>query len=136
MAPALPVPGQWSRSRRGRVRTRCTGVAPEPVGQALFECCVPAVRITVAIAVYIHAPGTILRLSGPCHADGNCESTHDDKQKSHGRLLVARYHECHTFMLLFPACAEDEARRIAVKATGITWPLIGLVNPPPTSPNA
>src|SRR5262249_15893793 len=71
---AARVPGEWRRSRRGRVGTRCTGVAPDPVGQALFECCVPAVRFTLAIAVYIQTPGTILSLSGPFDADDSCDS--------------------------------------------------------------
>jgi hypothetical protein len=57
------------------------------------------VRFTVAIAIYIHTPGTILRLSGLFDADDSCESAHDDKQKSHGRLLVARCYECPTSML-------------------------------------
>ena|SRR5215472_16826560 len=92
MAPPR-VPGQWRRSRRGRVGTRCTGVAPEPVGQALFECCVPAVRFTVAIAVYIQTPGAILSLSGPFDADDSCDSAHDDQQQPHGRLLMARSYE-------------------------------------------
>src|SRR5262249_33283869 len=77
MAPPR-VPGQWRRSRRGRVRTGSTAVAPEPVGQALFECCVSAVRFTVAIAIYVEAPRTVLRLSGLFNADYSCESAHDD----------------------------------------------------------
>jgi hypothetical protein len=84
-----------------------TGVAPEPVGQALFERCVPAVRFTVAIAVYIQTPGTILSLSWPFDADDSCESAHDDKQQPYGRLLVARSHE--RLYLLFIPCSREGA---------------------------
>jgi hypothetical protein len=45
-------------------------------------------RFTVAISIYIHTPGTILRLSELFDGDDSGESCHDDKQKPHGPLLV------------------------------------------------
>jgi NAD(P)-dependent dehydrogenase (short-subunit alcohol dehydrogenase family) len=52
------------------------------------EGCVPAMRFTVAIPIYIHTPGTILRLSELFDGDDSGESAHDDKQKPHGPLQV------------------------------------------------
>jgi hypothetical protein len=74
----------------------------------LFERCVPVVRFTVAIAVYIQTPGTILSLSWPFDADDSCESAHDDKQQPYGRLLVARSYE-RLYLLFIPWSREGAA---------------------------
>jgi len=63
------------------------------------------VRFTVAIAVYIQTPGTILSLSWPFDADDSCESAHDDKQQPYGRLLVARSYE-RLYLLFIPWSRE------------------------------
>jgi hypothetical protein len=35
---------------------------PQPVNQALLQCWITALRTTIAIAILIEAPGTVLRL--------------------------------------------------------------------------
>jgi hypothetical protein len=76
--------------RRGRIRTRSTGATPEPISQALLQCCITALRTTAAaIAILIEAPGTVLlRLDRFFDADDNCENSRNEKQKPHERSLL------------------------------------------------
>jgi hypothetical protein len=54
----------------------------------LLQCCVPALRITVAIATFIDAPRIVLlRLGRFFDADDNRENSRDEKQKPHERFL-------------------------------------------------
>jgi hypothetical protein len=41
---------------------------------SLLQCCITALRTTVAIAILIEAPGTVLRLSGLFDTDGDDKS--------------------------------------------------------------
>jgi len=47
------------------------------------------VRLTVAIAVYIKAPRTVLRISGFLKAYDSDEDSQDEQRKPHGSLLFA-----------------------------------------------
>jgi len=69
------------------------------------------VRFTVAIAINIHTPSTILRLSGFFDADDSCKNSQDEQQKPHGQLLLASL-KTAVAHILFPALRG--ARRIAV----------------------
>jgi hypothetical protein len=69
-------------------------------------------RFTVAIAIYVHTPSTILPFSGLFDADDSCESAHDDKQKPHMRLLNSLALLNPSPYTLFPVSC-DETRRIA-----------------------
>src|SRR6516165_9574581 len=64
---------------------------PDPVGQALFQCCVPALWSTAAaIAITIEAPSTVLlRLCGFFDADNSRENSRHKQQEPHGRLVYA-----------------------------------------------
>jgi len=44
----------------------------------LFEGCVSAVRVTVAIAIYIEAPRTVLRISGFFNANDSRENSQNE----------------------------------------------------------
>ena len=76
--------------RRGRIRTRSTGATPEPISQALLQCCITALRTTAAaIAILIEAPGTVLlRLGRFFDTDDNCENSRNEKQKPHEPSLL------------------------------------------------
>jgi len=80
------------------------------------------VRFTVAIAVYVQTPRTILSFSGPFDADGSCESAHDDKQQPHGRLPVARSYERPHLLFIPSLCtlgAADRGERQAAGASAL-----------------
>ena len=98
IAPRVPSRRIWSR--RGLVHWIGSAGPANPAhgGHTLLKCCKPAIRGTAPHIIF-GAPPTVLRLSGLFDADDSCESAHDDKQKSHGRLLVARCCECPTSML-------------------------------------
>jgi hypothetical protein len=51
---------------------------PEPVSQALLQCCITALRTTVAVAILIEAPSTVLRLSGLFDADGGRDNSNNE----------------------------------------------------------
>src|SRR6516162_11441711 len=75
---APPEPGWQTWFWRRRVWTGRTGATPEPVSQALLQCCVTALRATVAIAILIEAPGTVLRLSGLFDADDGRDNSKNE----------------------------------------------------------
>src|SRR6516165_2488814 len=110
--------------RRGRIRTRSTGATPEPISQALLQCCITTLRTTAAaIAILIETPGTVLRLSGFFDADDSCENSQDEQRKPHGSLLFASA-ENPSAPYLFPApsakgatdCGEHRQAARAVRA--------------------
>jgi len=76
LAPSEPC---WRRRFwRGRVWTGRTGASTEPVNQALLQSCITALRATAAIAIYIEAPGTVLRLSGFFNADEDRDNSKNE----------------------------------------------------------
>jgi hypothetical protein len=71
-------------------REAASGATPEPISQALLQCCITALRTTAAaFAILIEAPGTVLlRLSRLFDADDNCENSRNEKKKPHERSLL------------------------------------------------
>jgi hypothetical protein len=55
---------------------RCYSRAGRPSIAAMY--CVTALRTTVAIIIFIDAPGTVLRLSGLFDADDSRENSQDE----------------------------------------------------------
>jgi len=63
-----------------RTRTWSTVSAnPANVGQALFQCCEPAIRATAVPGIVIGAPLTVSRFSGFFDADDSRENSQDER---------------------------------------------------------